>query len=111
VQSPVACRIAAPSEHADSMIRKANGTIHRREFVLRDPCLPNQQWRCMPRWLSMESPLLAAGAEGHQRRELSRSAESARRAGRPEATRNSYGPPKGDTISDSPPKGALSQFD
>jgi len=33
-----AYRIAAPSEHADARIRKASGAIHRREFVLRDPC-------------------------------------------------------------------------
>src|SRR5688572_28241451 len=42
--------------------------------------VPNQQWRCMPRWLSVESPLVAAGAAG--RRELSRRAESAQPAGR-----------------------------
>jgi len=33
-----ACRIAAPSEHDDARIRKVSGAIHRREFVLRDPC-------------------------------------------------------------------------
>ena len=30
--------MAAPSEHDDAEIRKASGAIHRREFVLRDPC-------------------------------------------------------------------------
>jgi len=30
--------MAAPSEHDDARIRKASGAIHRREFVLRDPC-------------------------------------------------------------------------
>jgi len=34
-----ACRGATPSEHDDSRNRKANEAIHRREFVLRDPCL------------------------------------------------------------------------
>jgi len=31
----------------------------------------------MPRWLSLDSPLLAAGADDYERRELSRRAESA----------------------------------
>ena len=60
--SPVGLSGAAPSEHADSRTRKASEAIHRREFVTRDPCRWNQQRRCMPRWLSEESPLLAAGA-------------------------------------------------
>src|SRR4030095_13966225 len=45
--------------------------------------VPNQQWRCMPRWLLAELPLLAAGAAEYERRELSRRAESASRTGRP----------------------------
>src|SRR4030095_734686 len=37
----------------------------------------------MPRWLSSEQPLRAAGAEEYERQELSRRAESAPRTGRP----------------------------
>jgi hypothetical protein len=37
----------------------------------------------MPRWVSLKSPLLAAGADEYERYELFRRAESARRAGRP----------------------------
>ena len=37
----------------------------------------------MPRWLSLEPPLLAGAADEHERRELSRRAKSARRTGRP----------------------------
>ena len=48
--------------------------------------VPNYHCRCMPRWLSTGSSLLAAGAEGYERSELSRRAESAPRAGRPQAT-------------------------
>jgi hypothetical protein len=36
----------------------------------------------MPRWLSVELPLLAAGADANERRERSRRAESASRTGR-----------------------------
>jgi hypothetical protein len=42
----------------------------------------------MPRWLSVEFPLLAAGAEEKERQELSRRAESATRAGRLTAMTN-----------------------
>jgi hypothetical protein len=44
------------------------------ESVPRDPCRWNQQRWCMPRWLSIESPLLAAGATEQERSELSRRA-------------------------------------
>jgi hypothetical protein len=43
------------SKHAAAMrSRKSTGAIHRREFGPRDPQRPNQQWRCMPRWMSIE---------------------------------------------------------
>jgi hypothetical protein len=78
-----ACRIAAPSEHDDARVRKANEAIQLREFVPRDPCRVSNHGWCMPRWLSLECPLLAEGAAEYERHELSRRAESAPRAGRP----------------------------
>ena len=46
-------------------------------MILRDPCRTEfAKAGAMPRWLSAESPLLAAGANGHQRREPSRHAPS-----------------------------------
>ena len=68
-----------PAEQADSGGLKRSGAIPRREFGLRDPWLVNQLCRCMPRWLAIELLLLAVGAEGYERSEVSgvRSREAA----------------------------------
>jgi hypothetical protein len=81
-----AYRGAAPSEHAaTARSRKASEAIHRREFVLRDPCRTKLAMAVHCRDGCRWERTLAAGAEGHEWRELSRHAESARETGSPRA--------------------------
>ena len=71
-------RYAAPSEHDDSV---EAGKRVKRFIAASSFCAiraaPSHPWRCMPRWLSVALPLLAAGANEYERQELSRRAESA----------------------------------
>jgi hypothetical protein len=47
-------QLQGPLKHGVSRrSQKSGDAIHRRESDLRDPCRPNQQLRCMPRWQAL----------------------------------------------------------